>query len=438
VVQQVPQHTDVMEAVLWLGIDWRMSYEDDTRDVLLCTPARFPIAQIIALSARLSVTYAQMFVLLRDYLSLAAAPATDSSKAAAPVDSWRAALTDSRLGDFLAARFGLPVSPFAMNAVFLRHCAEANVGMRFPEFVAAVLAVLAVDSDADFYTFLFHGIDANGTGEISAPDVVACLRYSLHDVSPYELADLAKSMVAWLDFDGDGRVSTADFALGFERLPLVAVGFHALLPIRELAPLHTIQYVLRFGFAHLRALLSAAMKGTGMLAIEMGGFFTQATRTVLGLTDSLFIQRLYDLSLRRSNIGVGGVGVLGFGAMLEMFSHALYGPLLARRKFFFDMLDRSDDGALDPAELLPLFLTPSASQEMDGGKQRMHELLTRIDSNGDGHISVEEWSVACEGDPVILRRVCELLGGIFLQEASGSDAGCATLVSSHSCDSEAS
>ena len=81
--------------------------------------------------------------------------------------------------------------------------------------------------------------------------------------------------------------------------------------------------------------------------------------------------------------------------------------LSAKIKFCFDLYDVDEDGVITREELGSMLEAMSAEsvEEAIDQADMVAELFSKIDVNGDGHITFEEFRTAVESDSNLLRTL---------------------------------
>ena len=172
---------------------------------------------------------------------------------------------------------------------------------------------------------------------------------------------------------------------------------------------------LDMSWGRLHSLWRASLDpSTGSSRIEVSGFFSICCRSLLGLSDTLFIHRLFQLAKPRPDgkEGKSKAQVITMPELIRCLSSALSGTALERKEFFFDIVDIDGNGELEPDELLPLF-TDHTDPDAKKGKSRMKAFLAAVDADGNGSIDIDEWCSAVERNPSSLALVTNCLGGVF-------------------------
>lgn len=287
-----------------------------------------------------------------------------------------------------------------MDRVFAICDKDTDGRIDFGEFCVALNHTLRGDLDEKL-AFVFALLDRHAKGCIDCASLISLIRRGNKHLS--EAIEFAEEIVSTFDVDGDGDVSPEEFTAALHKEPALLEAFSSIITVppivgrclhrlRTLCPAFTyasvINYVQRLGSE--RRTLSDSLTLPGLMKVLKEEF---------GCSELEIVRQVFEeMKKTRSQLEMRDF----LTAASQIFTTSTEEQIM----FFFRLYDLDGGGTLSRNEIMVMLIT--SQRAMDEEVAKIVDFLERLDADGDGLVSYDEFMEYAARDAHMMETLSQL------------------------------
>lgn len=268
---------------------------------------------------------------------------------------------------------------------------------------------------------MFEVYDVDGDGTISVSELVKFIQGAAGELM--ETTQFSEDILEEMDHDHSGSISKEEFFDSLKRHPVLMESFAgAVLPgVDSLrGPLQQIQAKSkRFTLKTLKGIWDR-QKSSNAKAIARGGKEKHGMNLV---EFRKFMQEEFNVqpdSLPVCNrcfrlFDKDKSGEVDYKELFNGLAQLMTADPYDKAEFYFHLADRDGGGDLDKNELLTVVLANKEAAE--DSTKLVNDMLDKLDADGDGTVSLDEFKTVAKSDPTVLKAFSRLFGGSAFDDA---------------------
>lgn len=252
----------------------------------------------------------------------------------------------------------------------------------------------------DKVKLMFETLDKDGNGDVGASELMELIQDNAEEAA--EVAAMTEQVVTSLDKDGDGTISKTELVDGLKKQPVLWEAFAKGMPSLGYSKAQLAESGLdrQFTLPRLKEIFDEEnAKREAFDAPELAYNLTQfrlLMQTHFDISRDLMpvINRVFAILDRDHD------GVLTAAEVFTGLAQVVNGSTEDRAAFYFAIYDRDGGGELDKDEILSMVLM--CQEGVNESASKTNELLRKLDSDGDGSVTLDEFTAAVSKDPSLL------------------------------------
>eukprot|EP00500_Bicosoecida_sp_ms1_P012645 CAMPEP_0203835220 /NCGR_PEP_ID=MMETSP0115-20131106/73549_1 /ASSEMBLY_ACC=CAM_ASM_000227 /TAXON_ID=33651 /ORGANISM="Bicosoecid sp, Strain ms1" /LENGTH=1228 /DNA_ID=CAMNT_0050744297 /DNA_START=104 /DNA_END=3787 /DNA_ORIENTATION=- len=296
---------------------------------------------------------------------------------------------------------------------------ENNSGDIDPKEFALGLAKLMAGGIGQKLDLLFAVLDNDGDGDVSIEELNGFVNRTRRDAQ--DVTSFAQSLVGALDKDGDGSISQKEFSDALGSQPVLYSTFTG----NTVSGLGKLKAALAkknvaLDFKTIKSAWEkrqARFAKTGEKEMNLGQFRVFMVEEI-GVPHSMvsFCNQMFKV------VDLDKSGTVSLQELFRVLAQITSTSLAERAQFYFTLYDLDGSGELSREEIQSMLM--SAQEATEDTAVQTSSLLSKLDINGDGSVTQEEFFAAAKKEPALLEMFGKLFGveDVVVDDGSAPDA----------------